>query len=292
MFKRALLFTILGFIILSSFWLASVNAYYDLGKPSGFINDYAKIFTAEQKQLLENKISQFEKNSSSEIIVVTLPSLQDDTIENFAETLFKNWGIGKKKLDNGVLILIALQDRQMRIEVGYGLEGSLTDAQSKWMINNIMRPEFRKNNYYQGINMVVDKIISATQGEHIPLDSSNNSRRVTKSSYGNLFYFLSIIIFVIIDVLAIKLGKTKSYWLGGALGGVTGLIIGWLLFNTLLLTLLSIGIIGIFGLLFDYFVSKHYRKGKSDGHGGFFSGGGFGGFGGGMSGGGGSSGRW
>ena len=100
------------------------------------------MISAEQKQTLETKLSQFEKDTSNELSVVTIEDLKGDTIENFAVKLFEDWGIGKKDKDNGVLLLIAKNDRQMKIEVGYGLEGALTDAQSFWIIQNVMRPAF------------------------------------------------------------------------------------------------------------------------------------------------------
>ncbi|MBU0646906.1 TPM domain-containing protein [Patescibacteria group bacterium] len=265
-------------------------AYYNPGKPAGFVNDFANVLTNEQKQNLENKLSEFTKISSNEISVVIIKSLKDDTVENFAVQLFKDWGIGKKGKDNGVLILVAIDDRKMRIEVGYGLEGALTDAQSSWIGNQIIKPAFKSGDYYQGFNGAVDKIILATKGEYIPEDKGNE----TKQSGVNLDVIFYIAIFGFMWLSSI-LGRSKSWWLGGAIGGVVGIIIG-LFKGFLFFGLISIAVLAPLGLLFDFFVSKSYQKSKASGifpwwiGGG--RGGGFGGFGGGSSGGGGFSGDW
>lgn len=269
-------------------------AYYSLGKPTGFVNDFANVLTNEQRQNLEIKLSESAKNSSNEISVVIIKSLKDDTVENFAVQLFKDLGIGKKGKDNGVLIFVAIDDRQMRIEVGYGLEGSLTDAQSYWIINQVMKPAFKSNDYYLGINGAVDKIIGATKGEYIP--SSKQSKKTTH----NFEFIFYVVVFGFIWLSSI-LGRSKSWWLGGIIGFVVGVIIG-LFKGFLYFGIVSIVILVPIGLLFDYIVSKNYQKSKitaiwpwwfgGGGFGGGRGGGGFGGFGGGGSGGGGSSGSW
>jgi len=161
----------LGVLALAGFALA----YYNPGQPTGFVNDYTGTLTTEQKTQLETKLSEFEKESSHEISVVFIDNLKDDTIENFAEKLFKEWGIGKQGTDNGVLILIAKNDQQIRIEIGYGLEGALTDAQSYWIIDDVMKPAFQAENFYQGVDGAADKIISAIGGEELPSQSSSPS---------------------------------------------------------------------------------------------------------------------
>lgn len=286
---------IFSIIILAAVCGQNVLAYSNPGQPTGFVNDYAALFSANEKTALEEKLVSFEKESSNEISVVTIASLDGDTIENFAVKLFADWGIGKKDNDNGVLILVARDDRQMRIEVGYGLEGALTDAQSFWIIKNIMTPKFQAGDFYGGIDGAVDKIISATQGEYVPeTTNSETSGDVWESIIGfGIFFFI---------FLASILGRSKSWWAGGVLGGIAGIIIG-LIKGFVLLGIISLVILIPAGLLFDFIVSKQYQAGKKRGHipwwiggsgrgGGSGFGGGFGGFGGGMSGGGGASGRW
>ena len=268
-------------------------AYYNPGQPSGYVNDYTGTLTGEQKQALENKLSEFEKQTSNEIAVAIISNLQDDTIENFAVKLFEDWRIGKKGNDNGVLVLVAMEDRQMRIEVGYGLEGALTDAQSNWIINQVMKPAFRNNDYYGGLDGAVSQIMAATKGEYIPSESQKKT--------GNGFNPLDMVWFgVFIFVwLASILGRSKSWWAGGIVGAAIGVIVG-VIKGFIFFGIISLGVLIPLGLLFDFMVSKKYQAGKSSGHIPWWIGGGRGGssdgfgggFGGGMSGGGGSSGRW
>lgn len=272
----------------------SARAYVSPGKPSGLVNDFAGVLSVEQKQQLETKLEQFKTASGNEIAVVVINSLQDDTIENFAVDLFKEWGIGQKGKDNGVLILVAKEDKKMRIEVGYGLEGDLTDAQSSWIINQTMKPAFANNDFYQGLNEATDKIIGATKGEVIPSESpAPTGKKVS------IQFIFGLIVFGFVWLASI-LGRSKSWWLGGVLGGIAGVVIGWFM-GFMYFGIIAIVVLTPLGLLFDFIVSKQYQAGKKSGSlpwwiggGGFGggSGGGFGGFGGGSSGGGGASGDW
>ena len=106
------------------------------GSPEGYVNDYAEVISPSKEQELEDRLSGYESSSGNEIAVVTIDSLEGITVEEYAVELFEKWGIGKAEEDNGVLFLIAIDDREMRIEVGYGLEGDLTDAQTKLILEN------------------------------------------------------------------------------------------------------------------------------------------------------------
>ena len=274
-----------------------VFAYQNPGTPSGFVNDFAEILTTEQKQLLEMKISNFEKETSNELSVVIISNLGGDTIENFAVKLFEDWGIGKNKKDNGVLLLVASEDRKMRIEVGYGLEGALTDAQRFWIIQNILRPSFQKEDYYEGISSGVDTIVSITKGEFKPDTNSTGDSGINRDSV----FFMLWVSWVFFVWMGSVLARSKSWWGGGIVGGVIAFAIG--LGFTLVLGFVSALIFIPLGLWFDYVISRKYTVAKETGQilpwwiggrGGFGGkgGGGFGGFGGGHSGGGGSSGSW
>jgi len=292
----------LAFLLVGS----CAQAYYSPGKPTGFVNDFTSTLSADQKSTLESKLSQFNKDSSNEISVVIIQSLKGDTIDNFSNKLFTEWGIGKDKKDNGVLLLIAMDDHQMRIEPGYGLEGALPDATCYQIITDDLTPAFKAGNYYSGIDTAVDKIISATKGEYKP-DPSASTADTTNSPLdnGNLFYFLVIIGFSLLSVLRRHLAKSKAWWEGGLIGAVTGLIVALIFFRTILGFALWIIILSGAGLLFDYLVSRIlpppgkggpgagiWFLGGGGGNSGGFGGGGFGGFGGGGSGGGGASGGW
>lgn len=284
-----------GSRILGSF---ATGTYQNPGKPTGYVNDYAGMLTIEQRQLLETKISSFERETSNEISVVTIPNLGGDTVENFAVKLFQDWGIGKDKKDNGVLLLIDRDDRQMRIEVGYGLEGALTDAQSFWIIQNVLRPAFQKEDYYGGINGGVDGIISITKGEFDP-DTTNS----TSNSWFNAdaFFFLLWVSWILFVWIGSILARSKSWWGGGIVGGVISFFIA--LGFTLSFGFISALVFIPLGLWLDYIISRRYTAAKETGQAlpwwiggrggsGSSGGGGFGGFGGGSSGGGGSSDSW
>lgn len=196
---------VISFVLLLLF-ATSVVAYYDLGSPEGYVNDYTNTLTYEQKDALESKVSTFEQESTNEIAVVIIDSMKGDYIENFAVKLFESWGIGKEKEDNGVLILVSMSERQMRIEVGYGLEGSLTDAQASWIIKNVMVPNFKENKYYEGIDQSVDKIIAITKGEfEVPEEDSISPLTV-------LVFIVILILGVAIAVIILK--KKYPNWEG------------------------------------------------------------------------------
>ena len=169
------------------FFALPVFAYSSPNSPEGFINDFANMIGATAKQALEQKLVQFEKDTSNEISIVTINSLAGDTIENFAVKLFEEWKIGKDSKDNGILLLISKEDKKMKIEIGYGLEGALTDTQSYWIIQNIMRPAFQTGDYDGGISSAVDKIIAATKGEYVPSEQPSSSKKWSLGAIENFF---------------------------------------------------------------------------------------------------------
>jgi len=213
--------------------------------PSGLVNDFAAVLSAEEKASLENKLVSFEKETGHEITVAVIKNLGGDAIENYAEELFKEWGIGKKNADNGVLFLISLEDREMRIEVGYGLEGALTDAETKWILDGAVAPFFKEGKYYEGIAAGTDKIAEAIKGEIVSSDSSKPSK-IPFDTFLVIGWFLFV-------ALASILGRSKSWWAGGIVGGVIGVIVG-LIKGFVFLGATALAVLIPFGLLFDYFV--------------------------------------
>ncbi|MEI8249096.1 MAG: TPM domain-containing protein [Candidatus Taylorbacteria bacterium] len=274
----------------------SVFAYTSPGRPQGFVNDFAHVFSAEQQQSLEGTVSALKTASGFELAIVTVPTLDGDTVENYANKLFQEWGIGQKGKDNGILVLIAVNDRQMRIETGYGSEGALTDLQSGNIIRNVFTPEFKTGNYYLGvwngihaIATILMKSPEAAQYSVVPTGNTSSSSKLD----GHIIFFFIVIG---LNILSYVLGKTKSWWLGGVLGAGIGGVLG-VIYGFFYVGLVSVVVLTLLGLLFDYLVSN---KRSGSGGGGFWflggggggSGGGFGGFGGGSSGGGGASGGW
>jgi uncharacterized protein len=270
--------------------LSPVLAYISPGQPTGFVNDYADILTPEQEATLEAKLQTLAASEGSEIAVVTIASLEEDTIENFAVSLFAEWGIGKVETDNGLLLLVAVEEREMRIEVGYGLESTITDAQSYWVIRDVLTPAFKNGDYYTGISGAVDTMTEAITGQIVLPNAEKPSPIMNEDTIGSFINYL----FFIVIALAAFLGRTKSIWLGGVIGALTG-IVGGLLLGTIQTAVLGGLFLGALGLLLDFIFSR--GGGPSSGMGGGMfrgggSSGGFGGFGGGSSGGGGASGRW
>jgi uncharacterized protein len=267
-------------------------------QPTGFVNDFANILPTEIKVSLEQKLTNLEKEKSVEFSVVTVPSLQGTTIEDFAVKLFENWKIGKKGQDNGLLFLIAPAERKVRFEVGYGLEGALPDAKTGRILDEYVIPNFKNGDYAKGISDGVDAALAVLSGDP-SLSLPNPPKSPNLPMPGEWVFFLVIIA---IQYLASFLARSKSFWAGGVLGAIAGIVIG-VISHVLLIGLLSAIGLGILGLLLDYVLSKNYDRLKKMGHtntfwttlGGFGGGkssGGFGGFGGGSSGGGGGSRGW
>jgi uncharacterized protein len=260
----------------------------------GFVTDQANILDPTTEQNLESLLSNLQKEKGVEIAVVTIQTLNDYPIEDYTLALGRYWGVGQKEVNSGLIFLTAPNDRQTRIEVGYGIEGTLTDAQS-FQITNQLIPYFKNSEYQQGIIFGTNQIVQTIQTGYIP-------KTVSVTSSGESILNFGILLVIGLSWIGGILGRSKSIWAGGIIGSGSGAIYGFL--TNSLLPILGLGL--ILGLLFDYIVSKSYKSSNStpwwaggndswwDGPrgGGSSSGGGFGGFGGGSFGGGGSTGRW
>ncbi len=270
-------------------------AYKSPGPAVGYVNDFANVLDDAEAVRIDTDLLNFKAQTSNEIAVVTVKSLEGDSVESFANQLFNEWGIGTKDNNNGVLLLIAPVEKKVRIEVGTGLEGALTDTQSGRIIQDEILPSFRQGDFTNGTKLGVEAIKKATLNEYQPVVSP--SRPKTSDVVGALFY--PLIVFVI--YFGSWLGRSKKIWPGGVIGGIGGLVMG--LYSSILSGIFLGVFFGGLGLLLDFLLSANYTKlssaGKSTswwhsggGFGGGRSGGGFGGFGGGRSGGGGASGGW
>ncbi|MBS1494268.1 MAG: TPM domain-containing protein [Bacteroidetes bacterium] len=163
-----------------------------------YVVDETGTLSSSQINSLMTKLVEFEKTTSNQIIVYIINSLNGEPIENVSVEIARKNKIGKKDKNNGVLILVALKDRKMRIEVGYGLEGALTDAISSQIIRNDMQPEFKAGRYYEGLNKAVDDIIAVTKGEYkADQKSSKSTVKIIFVVVIFLFIFLMIIISII-----------------------------------------------------------------------------------------------
>lgn len=249
------------------------------------------VMTRDQRDQLEKKLIAYDRETSNQIAIAIVQSLQGEAIEEVALQIARKWGVGSAK-NNGILLLFSYDDREVRVEVGYGLEGAVPDIVASGIINTDMIPHFREGDYYSGFDAAISSLQKHIGGEY----TADRYDKEVSSGFAPYAYFFAFILF---QWLFVILGRTKSWWLGGVLGGIGGVVLvglyGWWL---------SIPLLTIFGLLFDFVVSKNFHsKGKTKwwagggwgpggGFGGGRGGGGFGGFGGGGFGGGGASGRW
>jgi uncharacterized protein len=231
--------------------------------PPKLVNDYANILTADQKEALERKLYLFDDTTSNQVTVVIVPNLGGQDVADVAIALGRKWGVGNKKSNNGVILLVSVEDRKLNISPGYGLEKSLPDLTCQQIIDNVIVPDFKGNDYYAGISQGTDAIIQATRGEF--KSPENYNRRGQTGGIGKII-FIVIIVIVFLAISSGGRGGGGSYM---SRGGAMPFIIGNLL-----------GGMGRGG------------GGFGGGGGGSSGGGGFGGFGGGSFGGGGSSGSW
>lgn len=287
------------FVTLSLSWTVAF-AYTSPGQPSGYVNDYAGMISVEDKPAIEAVLKSFHETDGGEIAVVTIPTLGGDQIEEYATSLFREWGIGQKNQNNGVLLLIAKEERAVRIEVGYGYEGRLTDALSAQIIRNEIVPMFQRGDFSGGIATGTRVIIQSIKGEYVASASSDSSTGGTLKAFALFSTFFGLGFLSIVMFLASIFGRSKSWWLGG----VVGTALCYVFIKSILVAIAG----GLVGLLFDFIVSRGYKNsvangtkppwwtgggmGGGGGFGGSSSGSSFGGFGGGSSGGGGASGRW
>lgn len=297
------IFYMVFLICLWVFAVSGVLAFEVPTKPTAFVSDYASLLSREEAQGLESKLQAFEKSSGYEIAVVTISSLEGEEIADVAQQFFEKWGIGKKESNNGTLLLVALNDRQTRIHTGYGVEGVLTDLTTSYIQRDLLTPAFREGRYGAGVEEAVDTMMGLLSKE---IDPNTLPRHYSNSFVQGLlnnFQVVLLFLFIGFQILIGLLAKTKSWWLGGVIGGSGAVFLILFFAIPVLASIITFfGLVG-FGLLFDFLVSRAYGKGGGFGRGGFggFGGGGFGGgsgssgfggFGGGFSGGGGSSGRW
>jgi uncharacterized protein len=279
----------------------TVGALTVPAKPTDIpVVDQTNTLTAEQKTALATKIANERKATGNQIAVLMIPSLEGDSLENYSLNVAREWGIGQKERNSGVLLLVVKDDRRLRIEVGYGLEGALPDIRANQIIRDRIKPAFTKNDYFGGINAGVDGIITAIHGEADPSLSQDTNNNTNDNFPWEFILFFGLMGF---SWLGSVLGRTKSWWAGGIVGGIIGAIIGFI-FGFLFIGIISVVALTLLGLLFDKIVSANYRSHASHGDapswwaggpfigGGGGSGGGFGGFGGGGFGGGGASGDW
>lgn len=203
-----------GAILLTALLLVSLFAACALAlavpRLTGRINDNAHMLSPETIQGLDAKLAAFEKSDSTQVVVLTIPSLEGESLEEYSIKVAQAWGIGQKGKDNGVLLLVAKAERKVRIEVGYGLEGRLTDALSGRITRNVIVPAFKRGDFNAGIADGVSAIMEAVRGEYHQEDTPPAS--TDDDALGGLFALLIMALFLS-PVLP------RRWWVRGAIVG-------------------------------------------------------------------------
>ena len=248
MSKLFKLFIAILFIgVVGAIGTTSVAAQNVLPKPNPprLVTDQAGVLSPDELAALEAKLVAIDDSSSNQIAVVILSSLDGQPKEEYADKLFREWGIGNKKTNNGALVLVAIQDRQIRIEVGYGLEGAIPDVTALSIIDNDIKPAFKAGAYYEGL-------AKSSVWEY------KEARKKKRKSDGNPLVFILVVIYIVIFLSKRGGGGGSNINRGGFSDFTTGMLLGSLL-------------------------NGGSSRGGGWGGGDFGGGGGFGGFGGGLS---------
>lgn len=244
---------------------------------TGYVIDRTGTLTAEQARALDEKLAAFTRQKGSQIAVLMVPGTAPESIEQYSIRVAEQWKLGRKGVDDGALLLVAKNDRTLRIEVGYGLEGVLPDAINKRIIAEIITPYFQKGDFAGGINAGVDQMIRLINGEPLP-------PRQTQAQGSEDVSLIAILVGALFvgHILTRILGRLAGATLGGVGAGlVAATVVGGLV-------AIGIGVLSFLAILLGIW----FFPGMGGGGGGNDRGGGFRGGGGGTFGGGGASGRW
>jgi uncharacterized protein len=271
----------------------AVAAWGQLAVPplTARVTDLTGTLTREQQAGLERMLQEFEARKGTQLAVLIVPTTAPEPIEQYALRVGEQWKIGRKKVDDGAILVVAKNDRAVRIEVGYGLEGVLNDATASRIIREIIVPRFREGDFYGGINAALDRMMRLIDGEPLPEPS-----RRTSADEGGLTQLLPVLLIVALvggAILRAVLGRFPG---AAATGAVVGFL-AWMIAGAVLIAIIA----ALFAFIFTLGGGggrRYYGGGFPGGGVGFPRGGGWGGGGGGFRGGGGSfggggaSGRW
>lgn len=230
---------VLWVAILTTFTVT--HAEFTVPPNDAYVTDEVEVLTEEQELQLEEKLKLYAEATSNEIAILIVPTLNEEPEAETAVAILRKWGIGDSDKNNGVLILHNYNERRVFISVGYGLEGALPDLVIDGILQKDMTPSFREGNYFAGYSKIIDALIGHIGGEY-------TAERYTKSefSYSGIFFFL----FFFLEALISFLRRTKSWWQGGVIGAVVGIVLlfieGWWL---------AIPVFIVLGLIIDYIVS-------------------------------------
>ena len=273
-------------------WSALAAAQVPAPPLTGHVTDQTGTLTAEQKATLEQTLTAFEARKGSQLAVLMVASTAPEQVEQFALRVAEKWKLGRKKVDDGAILVVAKDDRAVRIEVGYGLEGALNDLTSKRIISETILPRFKAQDFYGGITAGVAQMIRVIDGEPLPEPSNAPARSVgSVQRYAPVLFILAL---AVGGVLRAALGKVP----GSLVTGGVVAVIAWFVVGAVSLAL-GAGVVALFVTLLGGGMGGRGGLGGIGGLGGYYGGGGRGGGGGGGFsgggggfGGGGASGRW
>jgi len=253
------------------------------------VTDLTATLTSDQRAALEQKLAALEARKGSQVAVLLVPTTLPETVEQYAIRVFDQWKLGRKAMDDGVLLLVAKNDRKLRIEVGYGLEGAIPDAIARRVMDEDIVPLFKRGNFYGGISAGTDRVSKLIEGESMPPPKHTTA---PGSGWSTETFFIG---FIILAMASQLLHSLLGRFLGAGVAGIAAGIVGYVLAG-----LTAAVIIGFIAFVISLFIGATGRHGSGWSSGGDWSsgggnwssgGGGFSG-GGGSSGGGGASGSW
>jgi uncharacterized protein len=265
------------------------------------VTDETRTLSSAEQQALEAKLADWEQRTSNQLVVLLIPSTKPEPIEAYSIRVAEAWKIGRKGQDNGIVFVIAKDDRKMRIEVGYGLEGVLTDATSRRIIAEDVAPRFRSNQFAAGINAGVDRIIQVVgSGQPLPAKQQAPNRQRGGFDFGTLLILLFVGVPIVGGILSRIFGRTLGSTVGAGVVGFGAFILAGSLIIAVVAALIAFFVMLLFGgggglgRRGGVWIPTGGWGGGGLGGGGFGGGGGGGGFsgGGGSFGGGGASGGW
>lgn len=258
---------------------------------AAFVTDLTGTLNPNQREALERELLAFEQRKGSQIAVLIVPTTEPETIEQYALRVAETWTLGRQGVDDGVLFLVAKDDRAMRIEVGYGLEGVIPDAVAKRIISEIVVPYFTQGDFYGGVDAGVSRLIRLVDGEPLPPPRERDQK------WSGIEGLLPVLIIGTVILGAVMRGLFGRLAGASLTGGIGGLFV-WVIMGSLLAGVLVAVLAFVFTVVMAAPVGRGGSGGRFGGLGGGLMGGGrgfgggFGGGGGGSFGGGGASGRW
>ena len=191
------------------FWCVGVSAAQDIRRvlaPTGqWVSDTADMLSAGEENALTGRLSSYAESSSTQIVVVTIPSLDGYAASEYATELGRQWGVGQSQYNNGVVLLVSRDDREVFIATGYGIEGAIPDAVAARIVRNVIIPQFKRGDFFEGISQAVDALVDASDGEYEATDVA------TGDGLPELVVFVVfLIVLIVIIVIIVNMGKGSS----------------------------------------------------------------------------------